>query len=184
MWLFLVPLLVGFALGGASAFTTAFSRRWGARGGQRATAILRASSVPFWSAGYFMAALEPSPSLFSISAISVVAGLALLAVGSALITWAVRVLQMRAVAPSVGDAVEAHGPYAYIRHPVYAGMILELAGVALVLPKWPVVVACVAGAIWVKVIARLEETDLLQRAPEYRGYMQAVRAFWPRHRRR
>ena len=69
MWMFLVPLLLGFALGAVSVFTTGFSRRWGARGGQRATAILRASSVPFWSAGYFMAALEPSPSLFWLTSL-------------------------------------------------------------------------------------------------------------------
>jgi hypothetical protein len=38
---FLIPLLVGFALAGASAFTAVYSQRWGERGGQLATSILR-----------------------------------------------------------------------------------------------------------------------------------------------
>lgn len=41
MYAFLAPMILGFALGGASAFTTAFSRRRGERGGQTATMILR-----------------------------------------------------------------------------------------------------------------------------------------------
>jgi hypothetical protein len=39
---FVMLLLIGFALVRASAFTAAYSRRWGGRGGQLATSI-------FWS---------------------------------------------------------------------------------------------------------------------------------------
>ncbi len=41
MYLFLIPLILEFALNGASAFTAAYSQRWGERGGQLATLILR-----------------------------------------------------------------------------------------------------------------------------------------------
>ena len=37
MYYFLLPLLTGFVLAGASAFTTNYSRRWGERGGRVAT---------------------------------------------------------------------------------------------------------------------------------------------------
>src|SRR3989304_2719198 len=51
---FLFPLVLGFLLGGASAFTAAFSRRWGERRGQMATMILRnALGIPLWIFGYF-----------------------------------------------------------------------------------------------------------------------------------
>jgi hypothetical protein len=34
VYVFLVPMLIGFALAGASAFTAVYSRRWGERGGR------------------------------------------------------------------------------------------------------------------------------------------------------
>ncbi len=43
VYVFVVPLLIGFALAGASAFTAVYSRRWGERGGQLATLILKKS---------------------------------------------------------------------------------------------------------------------------------------------
>ncbi|MBI5878633.1 MAG: hypothetical protein HZB53_13370 [Chloroflexi bacterium] len=182
MWLFLLPLWLGFALGGLSTFTTRFSQRWGVAGGQRATLIVRAVSVPFWSSGYLLAVWDPSPDLYAVGMPSALAGWAALAAGSVLITWSVRTLRTRAMAPSTSDAVEAHGPYAWIRHPVYAGMMLELAGLFLVVPSWTVLVASLGGILWLLVMAWLEERDLLQRAPDYRGYMQRVSAFLPRRR--
>jgi hypothetical protein len=34
VYVFLVPMLIGFALAGASAFTAVYSQRWGERGGR------------------------------------------------------------------------------------------------------------------------------------------------------
>src|SRR3972149_10254993 len=62
---FLFPLVLGFALGGASAFTAAFSRRWGERRGQMATMILRnALGIPLWIFGYILAWRAAAPFLF------------------------------------------------------------------------------------------------------------------------
>lgn len=41
MYLFLIPLLLGFALVGASTFTAAYCHRWGERRSELATSILR-----------------------------------------------------------------------------------------------------------------------------------------------
>ena len=61
MYIFLLPLLLGFALAGASAFTAAYSRRWGGQGGQMATSILRNFlGIPLWVIGFMMAWLQPS----------------------------------------------------------------------------------------------------------------------------
>ncbi|OGO63199.1 MAG: hypothetical protein A2029_10710 [Chloroflexi bacterium RBG_19FT_COMBO_47_9] len=92
-------------------------------------------------------------------------------------------LRWRAVAPSVQDTLVTEGVYAYIRHPLYSGMILELTGLFLVIPTHTVLVACVLGLIWVMVQARLEEMDLAQRLPAYNEYIQRVPRFLPNVKR-
>jgi hypothetical protein len=53
MFIFLVPLMFGFAANLASAFTTAFSRRWGERRGAVITAVLRdILGIPVWVLGF------------------------------------------------------------------------------------------------------------------------------------
>lgn len=75
------------------------------------------------------------------------------------------------------------GIYAYIRHPLYSGMILELTGLFLYIPSLTVLVACVLGLLWVMIQARLEEMDLVQRKPAYQEYMQQVPRFVPLFKR-
>ena len=74
--------------------------------------------------------------------------------------------------PSVKDPLVRHGLYAYVRHPIYAGGLLVVVGLALLKPTSTVVLACALGFGWLIVQARLEEMDLLQRLPEYHQYMQ------------
>ena len=68
MYGFLILLLVGFALAGASAFTAAYSQCWGERGGQPATSILRNFlGIPLWLFGFILAWLAPTALLLSLS---------------------------------------------------------------------------------------------------------------------
>ena len=63
-WFFLIPLLAGFAFNSASAFTAAYSRRWGAPAGRLITAVLRnVLGIPVWVAGLVVAARTPAPAL-------------------------------------------------------------------------------------------------------------------------
>lgn len=56
MYHFLLPLLTGFVLAGASAFTAAYSRRWGERGGRLATSLLRnVLGIPLYFYGLVLA---------------------------------------------------------------------------------------------------------------------------------
>jgi len=58
------PLPISFGLKWASAFTTAYSRRWGERGGRLAGTILRnVLGIPVWDLRLLLAFLEPSPPL-------------------------------------------------------------------------------------------------------------------------
>jgi hypothetical protein len=56
MYFFLVPLLLGFAFTGASAFTAAYSRRFSERSGMIISALLcNLLGIPLWIIGYVWA---------------------------------------------------------------------------------------------------------------------------------
>jgi protein-S-isoprenylcysteine O-methyltransferase Ste14 len=107
-------------------------------------------------------------------------GWLLLAIGVTVQLFAIAVLRLRAAKPSVDDALVARGVYAHIRHPIYAGLLLEFAALILVEPRQTVVLCAALGWAWVWAQARLEEVDLLQRMPAYREYMKQVPRFFPR----
>lgn len=181
----LILLLLGFACDAASAFTAAFSRRWGARRGQWVTFLLRnVLGIPLWVIGLGLAVRSPSPSLFESSPLLEGLGWVLLAAGCAVQLLALASIRTRAAKPSVADALVEHGVYRHIRHPIYAGLLLEFAALVLVKPRRLVALACTLGMLWAYLQARLEELDLLQRMPAYRDYLGRVPRFIPRLRPR
>ncbi len=185
MRLALVLLLAGFACNAASAFTTAYSRRWGERRGQLVTGVLRnVLGIPVWVAGLVLAVGAPSRALFARGAAGVALGWLLLLGGSALQLWALAAIRTRAALPTTRDVLVERGPYAGLRHPIYAGLLLEFAGIVLEHPTRAVALACALGGLWAGLQARLEELDLVQRLPAYRDYMARVPRFVPRPRRR
>ena len=94
------------------------------------------------------------------------AGWILIAVGSALDVWAILCIR-RGVAGRIDPllaCIVRNGPYQYIRHPVYLGMLMILAGVALRLGSWPGVAAVVLVFLPSVILrAHLEETALQKR---------------------
>ncbi len=185
MGFFLVPLVVGFAFDAASAFTTAFSRRWGERRGSQVTFVLRnVLGIQLWVVGLALAVRTSSPALFAVASPSATLGWLLLVGGSAIQILALLALRARAAAPSTRDTLVHSGPYARVRHPIYAGLLLQFTALVLLRPTLATAVACALGAGWIPVQARLEEVDLLQRMPAYREYMTLVPRFLPRIRAR
>ena len=179
----LIPLLLGFTFNSASAFTAAFSRRWGAKHGQWVTFVLRnLLGIPLWVIGLGLAVRSPSPVLFAAPALLEAFGWVLLAAGCGVQLLALASLRGRAVKPSMADALVEHGVYGHIRHPMYAGLLLEFAALILVKPSRTVALACALGILWALLQARLEEVDLLQRMPAYREYLARVPRFMPRFR--
>jgi protein-S-isoprenylcysteine O-methyltransferase Ste14 len=77
------------------------------------------------------------------------------------------------------------GPYAFIRHPIYTGLILAMLGSAIGVNVFWAVLLVPVGAYFA-LSARREETVMLQLFPEeYAAYMArtgmlAPRAFWRR----
>ncbi len=169
MFYFLFPLLIGFVSYSASTFTAFFSARFGAHRGKLACIILRdVTGIPIWGIGYALAALTPSPRVFTSSLfISAIAWLLIIA-GTAIITLGMLSLGWRAVAPLVNDTLAVTRLVSRIRHPLYSGMLLALVGLFLWFPVHNLLLACLLGALWAALQAGLEEIDLLPRLPAYR----------------
>jgi protein-S-isoprenylcysteine O-methyltransferase Ste14 len=78
-------------------------------------------------------------------------------------------------------ALATDGPYAYLRHPQYAGFILVMLGF---LVQWPTVLtlAMFPILVWMYVrLARAEEREVLAKFGDaYRRYAERVPAFFPR----
>ncbi|NJD58191.1 MAG: hypothetical protein C3F13_16670 [Anaerolineales bacterium] len=180
MYIFLMPLLIGFIFNSLSAFTCYLSQRLGERNGRVACIILRdVLGIPMWAIGYAMAENAASSLIYTpLWFISVLAGLLMLA-GAASIIIGLASIAGRAFAPSTKDTLVSSGIYAYIRHPLYSGLMLELAGLFLYIPKTTVLIACLLGFGWVLIQSRLEEYDLVIRLPAYHEYMLRIPRFVP-----
>lgn len=72
------------------------------------------------------------------------------------------------------------GPYGWVRHPIYTGILLALAGTAVAMDEWRGVVALalMAGSFWRKLL--IEESWLATAFPEdYPRYRAEVAALIP-----
>jgi protein-S-isoprenylcysteine O-methyltransferase Ste14 len=181
VFFFLLPLILGFTFNVLSAFTTAFSRKWGDRRGSLVTVLFRdILGIPVWAIGFCLAALTPAPYLFDRTSGIETAGWCLIAAGGLIIVAALISIRLRSLAPTAKDALASSGMYARVRHPIHSGTILEFLGLLLVRPSATLGLACALGVVWVLVQTMCEERDLLQRIPEYREYMDRVPRFFPR----
>jgi len=181
MYIFLVPLFVGFVFNWASAFTHFFSRRWGERAGKRASFIMRnVLGIPVWAYGLVLAGKESSPPLYSPNLTSEALGWLLVVLGTILMVWALLLLGFRSFRPTERDTLVSNGIYNFIRHPIYSGLLLDLMAFPLMRPRMPVFLASALGWGYVFIQARLEELDLVERIPAYRQYMERVPRFFPR----
>jgi protein-S-isoprenylcysteine O-methyltransferase Ste14 len=113
-----------------------------------------------------------------------VAGLVLMSVGIALRQWAVAVLgrfftiDVR-VHPS--QTVVERGPYRWVRHPAYTGMIITFVGIGLALGNWAsLAVVAVVPTAGLVVRIRFEERALLEGLGEpYRRFAASRRRLFP-----
>ena len=105
-------------------------------------------------------------------------GAPLFAAGLALAVWGVRSLG-RSLTPGTeplpGAPLVTSGAYAHVRHPIYAGIVLGLAGYTLAWSNWTLalLVGLLARAYF-NGKAKAEERWLVQRYPTYGSYMRQV----------
>jgi protein-S-isoprenylcysteine O-methyltransferase len=72
------------------------------------------------------------------------------------------------------------GPYRWVRHPIYSGLLLAMLGTAIYFGQWRGLVGMAVGltGFWMK--ARLEETFLIEQfGEEYIEYKKEVKALIP-----
>ena len=103
---------------------------------------------------------------------------ALVLAGGMMFTWGARSLG-RNLTPGTEPLAEAElvttGAYAHVRHPIYTGAVLLLAGYTLAWSNWTLALLAGMGALqFFKAKARREEAWLFQRFPAYRAYRLQV----------
>ena len=76
--------------------------------------------------------------------------------------------------PSQRASFVAHGPYDLVRHPIYLGGLLLLAGLSLLMSPWALVVTGVLGVLW-GLKADVEERFLRAHYPQYADYCRRTR---------
>jgi protein-S-isoprenylcysteine O-methyltransferase Ste14 len=105
-------------------------------------------------------------------------GAPLIAAGLALAAWGVRSLG-RSLTPGTEPLPAAplvtSGAYAHVRHPIYGGIVLALAGYTLAWSNWTL--ALLVGLLALAYFsgkAKAEERWLVQRHPTYTAYIRQV----------
>jgi protein-S-isoprenylcysteine O-methyltransferase Ste14 len=74
-----------------------------------------------------------------------------------------------------GHQVVSTGPYAYVRHPMYAGAVLYIIGIPLLLGSWWGLAASILIIVLIGVRAVLEERTLAEELEGYAQYASRVR---------
>jgi protein-S-isoprenylcysteine O-methyltransferase Ste14 len=106
-------------------------------------------------------------------------GLAMYLLSTAFIMWVFR--ENSFAAPVVKVQAERHhrvissGPYAFVRHPMYSGIVLFFVGVPLLLGSWWGVAIAPVFAVLFAIRARIEERALVEGLPDYADYAARVR---------
>jgi protein-S-isoprenylcysteine O-methyltransferase Ste14 len=106
-------------------------------------------------------------------------GLAMYLLSTAFIMWVFRENSFAAPVVKVQAARHHHvissGPYAFVRHPMYSGIMLFFFGVPLLLGSWWGVAIAPVFAVLFGIRARIEERALIEGLPGYADYAERVR---------
>ena len=97
--------------------------------------------------------------------------------------WAIKVMRLGHfnVRPTIksGAILITHGPYRYIRHPMYASLLLTGLGLLLISCTWLRLVAFFALWLVLSLKLRIEEKLLADHFPDYSLYQQRSRMLFP-----
>jgi protein-S-isoprenylcysteine O-methyltransferase Ste14 len=106
-------------------------------------------------------------------------GLVVCVLSYALLAWAMITntffSQIVRVQTDRGQTVVTHGPYRYVRHPAYIGMILFELAMSILLASWWSLLASGFGSILLILRTALEDRTLLAELTGYMDYARQVR---------
>jgi protein-S-isoprenylcysteine O-methyltransferase Ste14 len=78
-----------------------------------------------------------------------------------------------------GQSLVTAGPYRYVRHPMYTGMMVVVVGSGLLVSNYAILASIVPVAAAYYIRARREESLLMAEFPEYREYAARTKMFIP-----
>jgi len=116
------------------------------------------SDVPLW--------------LQALGAIAIAVGMYITFLTMRANTFAAPVVKIQAAR---GHRVVSDGPYAVVRHPMYGGALLLIAGIPLLLGSWWGLVMALVIVLLLAVRAVMEERTLMAELPGYTDYATRVR---------
>jgi len=106
-------------------------------------------------------------------------GFAMYLASIAFIMWVFRVNSFAAPVVKVQTERQHHvvstGPYAYIRHPMYAGMMIYFVGLPILLGSWRGLAMAPLFLLLMGIRTRIEERTLLANLPGYADYTARIR---------
>jgi protein-S-isoprenylcysteine O-methyltransferase Ste14 len=107
------------------------------------------------------------------------AALVLTVIGYSMIVWATASNAFFSMAVRIqkerGHTVAAGGPYKFVRHPAYVGMIFQFLAVPVMLGSWWAALTGVACALLILLRTALEDRTLLAELAGYKEYAAVVR---------
>jgi len=108
-----------------------------------------------------------------------IAAMLLVIAGHALVVWATGTnaffSQVVRIQTERGHTVITGGPYRYVRHPAYVGMILVVVGAPIMLGSWWALIPGVISAVLMIVRTVLEDRTLQAELSGYVEYAQHTR---------
>lgn len=100
-----------------------------------------------------------------------------------LAAWAIRVMRLGHfnVRPAIkeGAILVTHGPYRYVRHPMYSSILLAGVGLLLITFTWLRLLAYLVLWLVLYLKLRIEEGLLAQHFADYSSYKKHSRMFGP-----
>ncbi|MFQ6101045.1 MAG: methyltransferase family protein [Anaerolineae bacterium] len=143
--------------------------------------------VGFFGACYLLWRPLPLPLSASARLVALIVGALLLFPGLALVFWGrVALGEMYNVSSSVGAQLYAdhrlvtHGPFAIVRHPMYAGLIVASAGGLLTYRTWTLLFTTVSFLGLVLRARREEQALAAEFGEEWEAYRRRVPGWIPR----
>jgi protein-S-isoprenylcysteine O-methyltransferase Ste14 len=106
-------------------------------------------------------------------------GIVLVLVGFVPLTWAMAVntffeATVR-VQPQNGQQVTTGGPYQYVRHPGYVGVILHFLAIPIALGTWTAFIPAILGALLFVIRTAMEDATLQRELPGYTEFAARTR---------
>jgi protein-S-isoprenylcysteine O-methyltransferase Ste14 len=137
----------------------------------------------YQSAPYFPRSFQINPFPTSVQLPLAIAGLVCAIIGPAIALWGILHLGRSFGIFITVRKVVLTGPYQWVRHPMYLGWVCFCIGVALTNFSGAYVLLVSAHIALLLYRAHLEETQLSESSPEYRGYMKSAGFILPKFRR-